>query len=192
MICECCHCRNQRRKADEAPLRDESALGPVVTTEQSANEKDGAEHLPPPLVRLPPCDWIVKECCSEHFAVSVYGRVQNGNIARHWQRWSIRDFPNDLIGFIDLEAAGLMGRYIAAIGKSEVCGTVVVLDGTAEGLEPDKLNPLDDGILSPVVGTARKAPEFLFHGRKSSSVVGGTPTVAGAGDVSSVPGEGAA
>ena len=73
-----------------------------------------------PLVKLPPSEWRIKDAGPIHFAVSVYGRVIEGQTTRHWQKWSILDFPNDLFGLEDLVSAGLDFRYVAAIEEQEL------------------------------------------------------------------------
>lgn len=71
-----------------------------------------------PLIKLPPSEWQIKAAGPDHFALSVYAKMWEGKPVRHWQKWSILDFPNDLIGLEDLEAAGLIERYLAAIGQA--------------------------------------------------------------------------
>lgn len=74
-----------------------------------------------PLVKLPPSEWLLTAMSSpDHIGVSVYSRPIDGRFVRVWQKWSILDFPNDLFGIEDLENAGLLGRYIAAVEQARL------------------------------------------------------------------------
>jgi hypothetical protein len=66
-----------------------------------------------PLTLLPKEEWLIHPLNERKFAVSIFAR----NGTHNWQKWSVFDFPNDFFGIEDLERAGLLGVYMAAISK---------------------------------------------------------------------------
>lgn len=114
-----------------------------------------------PLVKLPPGEWRIKDAGPIHFAVSVYGRVIEGQTTRHWQKWSILDFPNDLFGLEDLVSAGLDFRYVAAIEEEELGAARMEAHRAAQRAKRDHPDPLHHGVKSAVVAYGRKALDFL-------------------------------
>ncbi|ARR52130.1 hypothetical protein HY78_00975 [Rhizorhabdus wittichii DC-6] len=60
---------------------------------------------------LPPSEWRVAALDDRHFAVAILSRRG----VAYWQRWRISDFPNSFFGIEDLERAGVLGIYVAAI-----------------------------------------------------------------------------
>ena len=81
---------------------------------------DTANALPP-LTKLPPREWRLAVVSDpDKVGISVYARVVDGRSVRHWQKWPILDFPNDFFGIEDLEDAGLLERYVAAIEQLQL------------------------------------------------------------------------
>lgn len=68
-----------------------------------------------PLIKLPPSEWKIKPGGPGYFAVSIYAR--GDDVTRHWQKWSVFDFPNDLFGIEDLVNAGLFLVYMTAVNE---------------------------------------------------------------------------
>ncbi len=62
---------------------------------------------------LPPSEWMVTPHDDKHFAVAILSRRG----VAYWQRWRISDFPNSFFGVEDLERAGVLGIYVAAVDQ---------------------------------------------------------------------------
>lgn len=99
-----------------------------------------------PLVKLPPSEWRIKDVGPDHIGISVYARMLDGVPVRHWQKWSILDFPNDLIGIEDLQRAGLIGRYIAAIEQAEIEAAAMKARFAPAVREGNDSRPFDHGV----------------------------------------------
>lgn len=67
----------------------------------------------PPLIRLPRDEVVIRPCSDSHLAVGLYSRGG----ALYLQKVSLFDFPNDFIGIEDLERAGVLHVYVAAVQK---------------------------------------------------------------------------
>lgn len=99
-----------------------------------------------PLIKMPPSEWKIRDGSAEYFWISVYYKNFDGQLVRHWQRWSIHDFPNDLFGIEDLENAGLLHRYVAAVQEQILGPAGLPADMAANISEGDKMGPQDNGI----------------------------------------------
>lgn len=86
-------------------------------------------HQVVPLIKLPPSEFKIISVDPMHFGISVYSKMMDGVPVRHWQKWSVFDFPNDLFGIKDLENAGLLEDYISAVIQPQVSGCAKVAGG---------------------------------------------------------------
>lgn len=118
----------------------------LARAESKAAKDESRAQQVVPLVKLPPSEWKIKDGGQEHFAISVYAKMIDGMPVRHWQKWSILDFPNDLFGLVDLVNAGLDWRYIAAIEQTKVRAAAIERHLAVERAERDKLRPQDNGV----------------------------------------------
>lgn len=67
----------------------------------------------PPLLRLPRDEIVIEPYTATHLSVAIYTRL--GSLYR--QKVALLDLPNDLIGIEDLECAGVLHVYVAAVEK---------------------------------------------------------------------------
>jgi hypothetical protein len=111
-----------------------------------------------PLVKLPPSEWRLHDLSSlDHVSISVYARMVDGVPVRHWQRWSIFDFPNDLFGIVDLENAGLLRKYLSAIEQAKFLAAPVPRGDALRTGERRETRPEYHGVTLAIVTLGRKA-----------------------------------
>ena len=78
----------------------------------------------PPLIRLPRDEVRIEPFNATHLAVALYARL--GSI--YFQKVPLLDLPNDLIGIEDLERAGVLHIYVAAVQQLIGVGAEVLLE----------------------------------------------------------------
>lgn len=67
-----------------------------------------------PLIRLPRDEIRIEPYSATHLAVAIYTRLG----ALYWQKVRLLDLPNDLLGIEDLERAGVLLVYVAAVEQT--------------------------------------------------------------------------
>lgn len=91
----------------------------------------------PPLIRLPRDEVQIRPYSATHLAVGMYTRGG----ALYLQKVPLVDLPNDLIGIEDLERAGVLQIYVAAVEQLVNGCAAMTGDLAAEGTELGNVRP---------------------------------------------------